>query len=133
MTKVLETDGVHGMEARKPGRRRTYTAEQKRVLLEEAARPGGSVSAVARQHGIAPSVMFHWKRQAEGGAQKALETGEALVPESEARLLKTKVRELERQLGRKTMEVEILREALEVAREKKWLPRATSSSEGGGA
>jgi transposase len=133
MTKAVETEAVQGVEARKPGRRRAYTAEQKRVLLEEAARPGSSVSAVARQHGVAPSVMFHWKRQAEGGAQKALETGEAVVPESEARLLKARVRELERQLGRKTMEAEILKEALEVAREKKWLSRATSSSEGGGA
>lgn len=40
-----------------PGRRRRYTPEQKRTLLEEATQPGASISIVARRHGIAPSVM----------------------------------------------------------------------------
>jgi len=41
------------------------------------------------------------------------------VPASEARKLEERVRELERLLGRKTMEVEILKEALDLARVKK--------------
>jgi len=38
-------------------------------------------------------------------------------------VLKAKVRELERLLGKKTMEVEILKDAIEIAREKKVLLR----------
>lgn len=41
---------------------------------------------------------------------------ERVVPESEVRVLKAKIRELERMLGKKTMETEILKEALEIAR-----------------
>jgi transposase len=64
----------------------------------------------------------------DAGATQALEAGEPVVPESEAKLLRAKVRELERLLGKKTMEVEILKEAVEIARAKKWLPRGSSSS-----
>jgi transposase len=123
---------VLAFEPRKPGSRRRYTAEQKRLLLEEAKLPGSSISSVARRYGIAPNLLFHWKRQSDSGAQQALAAGEHVVPESEARLLKAKVRELERLLGKKTMETEILKEALEIARAKKWLPRGSSSGEDGG-
>jgi transposase len=129
---TLEGEVVFGFGAAKAGKRRSFTAEQKRLLLEEAKQPGHSMSGVARRYGIAPSLLFHWKRQMDAGAEKALESGEAVVPESEARQLRARVRELERLLGRKTMEAEILKEAIEVARSKKWLPRGSSSGEGSG-
>jgi transposase len=49
-----------------------------------------------------------------------------VVAVSEVRRLEERVRELERLLGRKTMEVEILKEALDLARAKK--PILLSSS-----
>ena len=55
---------------------------------------------------------------AEGGLE-AVRADEDVVPASRVRELEAKVRELERLLGRKTMEAEILREALEQARPKK--------------
>jgi transposase len=45
------------------------------------------------------------------------------VPSSEVKELKRRIRELERMLGRKTMESEILKDALEIAREKKLISR----------
>ena len=53
------------------------------------------------------------------GGKEAIRADEGVVPASEARRLEERVRELERLLGRKTMEVEILKEALELARGKK--------------
>jgi transposase-like protein len=44
------------------GRRRAFTLEQKRQILDEAAKPGGSISAVARRLGISTRLVFHWKR-----------------------------------------------------------------------
>ncbi|QQR45744.1 hypothetical protein JKA73_06330 [Myxococcus xanthus] len=44
---------------------------------------------------------------------------EAVVPESEVKRLQAQVRELERLLGKKTLENEILKEALELAHPKK--------------
>jgi hypothetical protein len=53
----------------------------------------------------------------EGGLQAA-QANENVVGLSHVRDLERRVRELERLLGRKTMEVEILKEALDVARVK---------------
>jgi len=55
----------------------------------------------------------------ERGRQGSGFADEDVVPASEARKLEERVRELERLLGRKTMEVEILKEALDLARAKK--------------
>jgi len=45
------------------------------------------------------------------------------VAASQVKELKRQIRQLERLLGRKTMEVEILKEALEIARSKKLISR----------
>jgi transposase len=54
-----------------------------------------------------------------------------LVAASEVRHLEERVRELERLLGRKTMEVEILKEALDLARAKKPILLSLSALPGG--
>jgi transposase len=51
--------------------------------------------------------------------QQAVQADEDVVGTSRVRELERRMRELERLLGRKTMEVEILKEALDVARVKK--------------
>jgi transposase len=132
MSNTFEAEPVLAFGPRKPGTRRRYTTEQKKMILDEARRPGQSISAVARRFGISPSLVFNWQRQMEDGGQRALDAGEAVLPESEAKMLRAKVRELERLLGKKTMEAEILKEAMEIARAKKWLPRGSSSSGEGG-
>ena len=133
MSNTFEAEPVLAFGPRKPGTRRRYTSEQKKMILDEARRPGQSISGVARRFGLSPSLVFNWQRQMEDGGQRALEAGEAVVPESEAKMLRAKVRELERLLGKKTMESEILKEAIEIARAKKWLPRGSSSNGEGGA
>lgn len=114
------------------GRRRHYTPEQKRALLDETTRPGASVSEVARKYGVAPSMLFQWKRVMDDATKKGLKANERVVPESEVKKLEARIRELERALGRKTMQVEILEAAVELAREKKLLSRGNSSDKGGG-
>ncbi len=56
-------------DQRTPGKRRAYTMEQKRLLLEEARQPGNSLLAAARKYGFSPSLAFSWKRQMEEGAE----------------------------------------------------------------
>ena len=68
---------------------------------------------MARRHGIAPNQLFLWRRLASQGALTATQSEEAVVPASEYRSLQGQVRELQRLLGKKTMETEILKEALE--------------------
>ncbi|GEM_PF-1904036 len=52
-----------------------------------------------------------------------MDSDEPVVGNSEVKKLEDRVRELERMLGRKTMEVEILREALSKADSKKRISR----------
>ena len=66
----------------------------------------------------------------EGGVT-AVRSDEPVVGNSEVRKLEERVRELERLLGRKTLEVEILREALAKARSKKPILRPLSLPKGG--
>jgi transposase len=64
-------------------RRRRWTVEQKRRIVEETHAAGASVSVVARRYDINANLLFKWKREAEadrlGGAVVAVEADE-LVP-----------------------------------------------------
>ena len=111
-------------------RRRRYGAEEKVRLVEETMQPGMTVSAVARLRGVSPSLLFGWRRRMAEGGLEAVRADE-VVPASRVRGLEAKVRGLERLLGRKTMEAEILREALEQTRPKKLALRLPSPPPGG--
>lgn len=100
-------------------RRRRWSTSEKVRLVEEAMQPGMSVSFVARQAGISPSQLFAWKRRMLEGGHAAVQADEDVVGTSRVRDLEKRVRNLECLLGRKTMENEILKEALDVARPKK--------------
>src|SRR5215813_6881964 len=120
-------------------RRRRWPTAEKIRLVEETMQPGMSVSYVARRAGVAPSLLFNWRRRMLEGGLQAVQADEDVVATSQVRELERRVRELERLLGRKTMEVEILKEALDVARVKKpslqlpsWNDRRTVRHEGGG-
>ncbi len=104
-------------------RRRRFTPEQKRAIIEEAEQPGSSISIVARKYGINPSQVFTWRRLMQEGALVAAGAEEQVVPLSEVKELKAEIRELQRLLGKKTMEVEILKDAIRIAREKKLISR----------
>jgi len=106
-------------------RRRRFTANEKQRLVEETMQPGMNVSLVARRHGVAPSLLFRWRRLAQDGSLSAVHADEAVVPASQVRALEHQVRELQRLLGKKTQECEILREAVEVGRAKKLLLRSS--------
>ena len=109
-------------------RRRRYTVEQKLAVLEEASQPGMTISYVGRRHGISPSLIFGWRRRMAEGGKEAVRADDEVVASAEVRALEKRIRELERVLGKKTLENEILREAVKVAHEKKlisrlpWLP-----------
>lgn len=93
-------------------RRRRWSAEEKVRIVEETYLPGGSVSEVARRHGVAGNQVFGWRRLMAQGALTAAGAGEEVVAASEYRALEAQVRELQRMLGKKTMENELLREAV---------------------
>lgn len=66
-----------------PERRRRWSEEEKLQLVEEACRPGHSVSQVARRHAINASQLFPWRRQA---LAKGLVTDDRPEPRAAAAL-----------------------------------------------
>jgi transposase len=96
-------------------RRRRWTASEKVRMVEETSEPGMTVSLVARRHGVAPNQLFTWRRLVAQGGLTAARSGEEAVPASDYRTLQNQVRELHRLLGKKTLQAEILKEALEHA------------------
>ncbi|MGF6857860.1 transposase [Paraburkholderia sp. CI3] len=101
--------------------------------MRESFEPGKSVSMVARQHGVNPNQPFHWRELYQDGSLSAVSAGEEVVPASELSDALKQIRELQRLLGKlqrllgkKTMENEILREAVEVAKSRKWIARSPS-------
>jgi transposase len=107
-------------------RRRRYSVDQKLAVLQEATQPGMTISYVARRHGIAPSLVFGWRRRMTEGGKEAIRADDAVVAKAEVRALERRIQELERVLGKKTLENEILREAVKVAHEKKLISQLPS-------
>jgi len=70
MTKT--PDGIEVIEGPQPGRRRRFSAEEKRQLVAETMVPGSSVSLVARRHGLSSSLLFRWRRLMEQGELESL-------------------------------------------------------------
>jgi transposase len=104
-------------------RRRRWAPAEKKLIVQETYEPGVTVSLVARRHGIAPNQLFYWRRRMEDGALTAVGSEEKVIPESQVRELEAKIRRLERILGQKTVDIEILKEAIRIGREKKLISR----------
>jgi transposase len=104
-------------------RRRRWSVAEKIRIVQECEQPGMSVSYVARKHDIAPNMLFRWRKLMSEGGLSAISANERVIGASEVKRLQSRIRELERLLGKKTMEVEILKEAIEIAREKKLISR----------
>jgi transposase len=100
-------------------RRRRWSTEEKLRIVEETLQPGASISAVARRNGVAPNLLYRWRRLMTEGSAIAVQADDGVTGNAEVRRLEARVRELERQLGRKTLEVEVLKEALDRSRVKK--------------
>ena len=104
-----------------PEQRRRFSVEQKLAIVRETFEPGRSVSTVARQHDVHANQVFKWRKLYQEGSLAAVRTGETVVPASELADAMKQIRDLQRMLGKKTMENEILKEAVEIAHSRKWI------------
>ncbi len=69
-------------------------------------------------------INFNHPSRYKEGSLTAVAAGEQVVPASELAAALKQVRELQRLLGKKTMEVEILKEAVEYGQSRKWIAHA---------
>ena len=105
-------------------RRRRWSPEQKLEIVKQTNEPGNSVSLVARQFGITAAQLFQWRKAYLQGSLMAVGANETVVPASELQEALRRIKQLEGALGRKTLENEILKEAVDLAKAKKWIARS---------
>jgi transposase len=105
-------------------RRRRWTPEQKLEIVKQTNEPGNSVSMVARQFGITAAQLFQWRKAYLQGSLMAVGANETVVPASELQDAMRRIKQQEGALGRKTLENEILKEAEDFAKAKKWIARS---------
>ncbi len=102
------------MSEREPARaRRTYSLAEKISIVRESMAPGVSASFVARRHHIAVNVLYYW-RKAYGELLHADITRIEAGADTDRQLhdLRLQVRNLERLLGQRTLEIALLKERL---------------------
>ncbi len=102
-----------------PEKRRRRSVQEKIAIVQQSFEPGMTVSLVARQHGVAASQLFLWRKQYQEGSLTAVAAaGEQVVPASELASAMKQIKELQRLLGKKTMENELLKKPLNMADKK---------------
>ncbi len=119
--------GTNPVEIVQVVNRKRWTANQKMSIVEESMQPGNSVSRVARKHGIPAAMLYRWRKLMLEGGTVAVTSDESVVSISEVTALKKRIAELERVLGKMTLENEVLKTAVEVARKKKLISHAPLS------
>ncbi len=87
--------------------RRTFSPQQKYEIVMQLVRGEKQLTALAREHGVDHTTIYRWRDQVQAASMEALE-GKRQPPDEAA---EARIRELERALGRKTLELEILGEA----------------------
>ena len=50
--------------------RRMWTVDDKRRLVDEMLVPGANVSEIARRHGVANSLLYRWRQEADAAASR---------------------------------------------------------------
>ncbi|MCZ5062925.1 IS3 family transposase [Escherichia coli] len=121
-----------------PEKRRRRTTQEKIAIVQQSFEPGMTVSLVARQHGVAASQLFLWRKQYQEGSLTAVAAGEVwqpasyfsgasntrrevlllwyageqVVPASELAAAMKQIKELQRLLGKKRWKMNSLKKPL---------------------
>lgn len=104
-----------------PKRRRRWLPDENLAMMRKSNESGKTFSMVARRDVVSSNQLFHGRQMHQDGRPSAVSGGEEVVPASELSYGLKQIRELQRMLGKMTMENEILREPVEVATPRKWM------------
>ena len=100
-------------ERDQPRTHRRFSLTEKIAIVRESMAPGVSASYVARRHRIAVNVLYYWRKAYKDVIATDL-TQAAPGPSTDQQLddLRLQVRNLERLLGQRTLEIALLRDKL---------------------
>ncbi|BDE72896.1 transposase [Delftia lacustris] len=102
----------------KDQRRRHWSLAEKAALVRRTYELAMNVSLVARQEGVSAGLLLQWRKLERHSALTAVSVGEAVVPEYGLAAARAEIAKLQRVLGKKTLENEILKAAVKYAAEK---------------
>ena len=93
---------------------RRFTLSEKIAIVRESLVPGVVGAHVARRHGIALNVLYYWRKVYSEVARTDLTSvdGENDAAQAELADLRLQVRNLERLLGQRTLEIALLKARL---------------------
>jgi transposase len=96
------------------GQRHRRSLSDKIAIVRESMLPGMSAAHVAKRHGIALNVLYYWRKVYRDLVDTDLNQATPANGEGSEAVadLELQVRNLERLLGRRTLEVALLREKL---------------------
>jgi transposase len=86
--------------------RRKFTATFKQQVVEELLSESSTLAQLSRRYDISSGLIVHWKKRYEGG-------GLIEGPSQSEKVLLARNAELERMVGRLTMENELLKKAVQ--------------------
>jgi len=109
--------------ARKSDGRRIFTPEFRREQIGRVLRGELTIAELSRKLGIARGLLQRWKRMMTQGAGSASSARATAAPMTALQAAEDHIRELQRLVGRQTVELENLRAALTAAKTGRSLDR----------
>lgn len=104
-------------------RRKHFSAEEKLSIVQASYEVGNTIAKVSRKYDVGASTLVKWRRNALKGSLMGVKDDDVGISGTEAKKLKKEIKQLQRLLGKKSLQIEILQEAIELAREKKLISR----------
>ncbi len=104
-----------------PEKRRRRITQEKISIVQQSFEPGTTLSLVVRQDGVAANPLFLWRKKYQEGSLTAVAAGEDVVPASGLPAAIKQIQELHCLPVKRTMEVELLKEAVEYGQSRKWI------------
>jgi transposase len=101
-----------GITLMKNGKRK-WTLEQKMNIIKEFD-SGVNANELCRKYNIHAQMLYKWKKRLESAGKEGLARNGEVVPKSQYIAALKKIEELERALGRKTLENDILKKSYEL-------------------
>lgn len=101
------------MTEKKRAPQRRFTLSEKLAIVRESMAPGITASHVARRHGVALNLLYYWRKAYGELLQTDLTRATSTeIGDRELEDLRLQVRNLERLLGQRTLEIALLKERL---------------------
>jgi|SRR5688572_23887045 transposase len=93
--------------------RQQYSLAEKLAILRESQQPGVTQAFVTRKYNLGKNVLWSWRKALGGFPLGGAAAGEMCSPDGDLHDLQARIAELERLLGQKSFEIELLRNRLQ--------------------